>query len=207
MSVEEVGSITPWLHYLKEGREVDAATRALWDRYFGRLVRLAQARLSKAARGRADEEDVALSVLDGVCRGIAEGHFPRLDDREDLWRLLVTITARKASNLRRDESRQKRGGGRTVGEGALADLGDDLAGSPLDQIASAEPTPADAAMVVEEMDRLFGLLADDTLRRIARMKLEGYLNAEVRDRLGLSLRAVERKLDLIRKRWGQEGPG
>ena len=34
----------------------------------------------------ADEEDVALSAFDSLCRGAVEGRFPRLDDRNDLWR-------------------------------------------------------------------------------------------------------------------------
>jgi len=40
-------------------------------------------------------------------------------DRHDLWRLLVTLTERKAYNLVRDERRQKRGGGDVVGEAGL----------------------------------------------------------------------------------------
>lgn len=205
MSAEEDGSITVWVNSLKAGREVDAATRALWERYFANLVRLAHARLSKAGRGLADGEDVALSTLESVCRGVSDGRFPQLDDREDLWRILVHVTGRKASNVRRDEARQKRGGGRTVGEGDFG--GADTGRSPLDEFPDSEPTPEDAAMFVEECNRLLGLLPDDVLRQVARLKMEGYLNDEIRQRLGLSLKTVERKLALIRKRWEQEGVG
>jgi hypothetical protein len=51
----------------------------------------------------------------------------------------VTIAARKAHNQRRDEGRQKRGGGRVVGEGALAGsdpMGDDF----MAQVVGDEPT-------------------------------------------------------------------
>ncbi len=72
------------------------------------------------------------------------------------------------------------------------------------QLAGCEPTPQFAAQVQEEFSRLYGLLADDTLRQIARGKLEGYTNAELATQLKLSLRAVERKLQLIRRQWSQE---
>jgi hypothetical protein len=69
----------------------------LWERYFRRLVGLARPRLDNTARRAADEQDVALSALASVFRGVEEGRFPQLGDRDDLWRLLVTVTVRKAA--------------------------------------------------------------------------------------------------------------
>src|SRR5437868_6100048 len=112
------GSVTRWIGGLKEGDP--EAARRLWQRYFDDLVRLARARLRDAPRGAADEEDAALSAFDSLCRGAAAVRFPRLDDREDLWRVLVTITARKAADLIQHERRRKRGGGRVLAEAALA---------------------------------------------------------------------------------------
>src|SRR4051812_20120134 len=92
---EEQGSVSRWLSDLKAGDH--AAAQPLWDRYFDRLVRLARAKM-KAARGAAavaDEEDAALSAFDSFCAGADRGRFPQLADRDDLWRLLVVITARK----------------------------------------------------------------------------------------------------------------
>ena len=86
--------ITQWLSGLARGE--DEAVEAIWQRYFERLVRLARTKLAAGQRRMADEEDVALSAFQSFCRGAAEGRFPRLQDRHDLWRLLVTITARKA---------------------------------------------------------------------------------------------------------------
>src|SRR4051794_14182513 len=98
MSAEtpDQGSVTLWVDGLKGGA-ANAAAQPLWERYFDRLVHLARAGLRRNARGPADEEDVALSAFDSFCRGAAEGRFPRLEGRDDLWRLLVTITARKAN--------------------------------------------------------------------------------------------------------------
>ena len=41
-----------------------------------------------------DEEDVALSVFQSLCDGVKSGKFSRLDDRVNLWALLVVITSR-----------------------------------------------------------------------------------------------------------------
>jgi DNA-directed RNA polymerase specialized sigma24 family protein len=67
-----------------------------------------------------------------------------------------------------------------------------------------EPTPAFAAMVTDECRRLLEALGDETLRRIALLRMEGYSDAEIAAQLGCGLRTVGRKLDLIRKIWLRE---
>ena len=66
------------------------------------------------------------------------------------------------------------------------------------------PTPEFAAMVAEECRHRLDGLRDETLRRVALLKMEGYTNEEVADRLGCGLRTVVRKLELIRKAWTAE---
>ena len=75
MAADGEHSVTQWVGDLKAGDRGEAA-RLLWQRYFDRLARLAQARLRAAARGPADGEDVALSVFDSFFRGVAAGRFP-----------------------------------------------------------------------------------------------------------------------------------
>ncbi len=199
---ENEGSVTQWVNDVKAG-DRDEAARRLWERYFESLVRLAQARLRPVARGPADGEDVALSVFDSLFRGLAEGRFPRLSDRDDLWRLLTTIALRKASNQRRLEGQHKRGRGRVIGAGDYAD-GSDRGGDPLAQIAGREPSPELAATLIEEIRIRFAELPDESLRLVALRRMEGHSNAEIAAELECSLRSVERKLELIRRAWGPE---
>src|SRR5262249_5604663 len=119
MRSEGEGSITGWIGDLKAGG--DAASQPLWERYFDRLVRHARAKLLSARRPGIveDEEDAALSAFDSFCRGAAQGRFPRLGDRNDLWRLLVVITTRKVLDQFERRRAAKRGSGRLVGESAL----------------------------------------------------------------------------------------
>ena len=51
---------------------------------------------------------------------------------------------------------------------------------------------------------MLGLLRDDRLREIAVWRMEGYTVAEIAEQLGISVRAVERKLQLIRAKWARE---
>src|SRR5262249_52428612 len=102
-------SPTIWVEQLRTGRP-DAAQK-LWQAYFERLVRLARQRVQGRLRRTSDEEDVALSAFNSFCQGIEAGRFPQINDRDDLWRLLVTITLHKVLHLARDQGRQKRGGG------------------------------------------------------------------------------------------------
>jgi hypothetical protein len=102
------GSVTGWIGALKLGD--DAAASALWRRYFHELVRLAHGRLRTISRAATDDKDVALSAFHSLCEGVAAGRFERLGGRDDLWRLLVTITLRKAYGQLRQQRSQKRGG-------------------------------------------------------------------------------------------------
>ena len=90
-------SVTHWLGKLKAGDP--AAAEPLWNRYFPRLVELARARLRGFPLRAVDVEDVALSAFDSFCRDAAAGRLPRLDDRDDLWRVLLLITGQKAVDL------------------------------------------------------------------------------------------------------------
>ena len=145
-----------------------------------------------------------MDTFDSFCRGAAAGRFPRLDARDDLWALLVTITVRKASDQVRRERRQKRGGGRVRGEQELARASPDD-GFGLDEVVGREPSPELAAMVAEQYLHLLERLPDEALRRIATWKLEGYSNEEIAARLGCGRRTVERKLGVIRSIWSATG--
>jgi DNA-directed RNA polymerase specialized sigma24 family protein len=197
--------VSLWLDQLKEGDH--AAAQKLWEAYYHRLVGLARAKLQGTLRLAADEEDVALSAFDSFCRGAEKGRFPELADRDNLWRLLVTLTVRKAQHLLRDQQTQKRGGGAVLGESALLGAADSADGaSGLEQIIGREPTPEFAAEVAEECQRLLDSLGDDELRAIAVRKMEADTNEEIAAGLGCAPSTVERRLRLIRRIWEDETP-
>jgi DNA-directed RNA polymerase specialized sigma24 family protein len=204
MSAHDGGSITGWLGDLRDGDQ--AAAQPLWEHYFSKLVTIARTKLRRMRKTTADqdEEDAALSAFNSFCAGAARGKFPQLADRDDIWRLLVVITARKAMAQANREGRQKRGGGRVVEEAVL--FGHGLGGADgslagLERIAAQGPSPEFAAMMAEECGRLLDALDDDSLRQVALSRMEGYNNDEIAEQLGCARRTVARRLDLIRKTW------
>ncbi len=193
-------SVSRWLDGLREGNDADV--QRLWDRYFQRLVHLAGARLPGNARRASDEEDVALSAFNSFCGRVGRGQFPELVDRDDLWRLLVTITTRKVFESVRRETRKKRGGGRVRGDSAFMD--GDAIDQGMAQVLSREPAPEVAAQFAEDYERLINKLEDPALKSVALRKLEGHSSEEIAAELGTSRRTIDRKLTLIRRIWQEE---
>jgi DNA-directed RNA polymerase specialized sigma24 family protein len=190
------GSITALLERLESGNH--EAADLLWRRYFPRLVNLARKKLRGSSCRVADEEDAALSALDSFCRRAEQGQFPDLKDRDGLWALLAVITARKAANLVRFETRPRRGGGQVQGDSALGD-GDSADGDGFDGLAGNDPLPEEAALLADEVDALLKRLPDRELRQMAVRKLQGATNAEIADEQRCSVPTVERRLGIIRR--------
>ena len=192
-------SVTRLIHLLRSPDTAvrDMAAGMIWQRYFRELLSLARRNLDRRARHRADEEDVLQSMFRSFCIRQGRGDF-HLADRNELWRLLVTITLRKARNIAKAQRRDKRDVERE--QAAVTDAGCDskCASWELEQMDAAGPSPAEAALLNEALERRLESLADSGLRQIAIWRLEGYTNHEIADRLDCTERSVERKLERIR---------
>jgi DNA-directed RNA polymerase specialized sigma24 family protein len=198
-------SVTTWLGRLKDGDS--QAGDALWQRYLKRLIGLARHKLADAPRRAADEEDVVQSAFNGFLRGVEQQRFPQLENRDDLWQVLVMLTERKAIGQKRYGGAAKRGEGRVRGESAFGQVGGEQSRqADINHVAGPEPAPDFAVEFADYLGHLFGRLQDEQLREVALAKLEGYTNREIAAQLDLSLRAVERKLHLIRRTWGDLAP-
>ncbi len=189
-------SISIWLDEVKQGDE--EAARKIWERYFPDLVQLARGHLRSLPRQVADEEDVALSALNSFFQAAERGRFPDLTSRDSLWRLLSRMTHRKAVDLIRHTLKQKAGGGKVR---AMSQLGSDQPSRQIDYVACAELTPEIALLVADQCRVLLETLDDNQLQTMALAKMEGYTNDEIAEQLHCSLRTVERRLNLIRRKW------
>ena len=197
------GSVSCWIDALKGGDR--RAAGPLWDRYFGQLVGLARDRLRATRRTDADEEDAALSAFASFVQGVDGGRFPVLSDRADLWRLLVTITARKALDRVEYVGARRRDGRKTLDEADLIGLAHCDRGG-LELVVGREPDPAFATMMAEEYRARLDALGDDSLRRVAALRMDGHNSREIAAMLGCCTRTVATKLEIIRKCWVQGCP-
>jgi RNA polymerase sigma factor (sigma-70 family) len=202
MSAE--GSVTTWVGLLRQGNAT--AAQELWQRYYARLVEVARDRLRGASRRAADEEDVALSAFHSFCQAAANNRFPHLGSRDDLWQILLMLTARKACQQRRRQNALKRGGQQdTASDGGR--LSATFEDRDLEEVLGSEPSPELTVMLAEQFEQLVALLPREDLQQLARLRLEEYTNAEIATRLGCSERTVERKLALIRGCWEESAFG
>ncbi len=192
-------SVTEWIDLLKSGDE--EAAQDIWEHYCQRLVLFARKKFAGTSRRTYDEEDAALSAFKSFCEGVAVGKFPQLNDRHNLWRILVVLTTRKISARARYERRQKRGQGKTRSDSVFQSRYSDEQNHGFDQVVGPDPTPEFIAQLAEECQSMLEILDDDSMRRVALLRLEGFTNDEIAEKLGCTRRSVQRKLERIRLRW------
>jgi RNA polymerase sigma factor (sigma-70 family) len=178
----------------------DAAARQIWRRYLGALLALARANLNARVRRREDEEDVFQSMYKSFCRRQQRGDYD-LANRDQLWNLLVMITLRKARNAAQRHRYKIRDVRREQAEDGRGGEASGLPREVLEELSDADPTPAQASILNEALERRLQALPDLGLRLIAMRKLEGYTNREIAAEIRLTERSVERKLERIRDRW------
>lgn len=189
-------NVTRWIELVKAGDS--SAANQLWQHYSDRLVRAVRAKLYGRERAVSDEEDIVLSVFDSFYDAAQLGRFPDLADRDELWRLLMRMSARKVVDKRRSEGRKRRGG-----EFQAFSLDAD-GERELFELTADEPSPEMVLMMEESVEQLFSHLGVGQLRDLAVAKLEGYSNAELAQRFACSERTIERRLHLIREKLKQE---
>ncbi len=195
------GSLTLCVHRLKspDPIERDDAARIIWNRFSSKLQSLVRRHLDGQIRRREDEHDVLQSMYLSFFQGQLEGKTAPAS-RQELWRLLVRITMCKLVNTanrhlaaRRDVRRERPDGRNVTG------------GNPqfptwmLEHVDRGQPSAEEKVIVIDELDRLLRELPEE-LRRIVIWKLEGFTNAEIAHMIGRTVRCVELKTQLIRKR-------
>jgi RNA polymerase sigma factor (sigma-70 family) len=199
------GSVTQLIDRFRSGSpdSCDEAARRLWERYLPRLLRLARRHLDRRIRVLQDEEDVVQSMGRSFFKRLRRGDFD-LTDRDALWALLVTITLNKARNTTDHHFAARRDVRRRLplppSDGSRSDAPHE---APVPE--AAEPTPAEADALNEALERRLRDLPEPDLRQVALLKLEGSTNREIAEALQCGERSVERKLNLIRKRWEAAG--
>jgi DNA-directed RNA polymerase specialized sigma24 family protein len=196
MSTEN--TVAEWVRQLRDGDR--RVAEQLWNAYYRRLTFFARKKLAGRVHLPQDEEDLALSALKSFCRGIERGRFQQIDNHDDLWNLLITITLHKVYRLVRDETRAKRGGNWFRVEAST----DPETSGPISNLVASDASPVFAAEVSEEFDRLLQMLPNEEYMELVILKLEGHTNQEIAANWNKAERTVERKLNLIRQIWGQE---
>jgi RNA polymerase sigma-70 factor, ECF subfamily len=190
MLMAEPRSLPALLGRVKAGDQEAAAL--IFRRYTRRLIALARRQLDTWVRDRVDPEDVVQSVYKSFFARHARGDFS-LDSWDSLWALLCLMTVRKCA----DKADYLQAACRDVR--LEIRLPGDAEGSTLWKVPGRDPTPAEAALLTETIDRLLrGLEEED--RVIVVLHLQGYTLHEISDRAGRAHRTVRRVIDRARRR-------
>lgn len=189
--ISNTGSITGVFQKLRKG-ETDAA-KVLWDRFFPRLRALANKTLA-GSRLPMSADDALQEAFFSFFRSVESGKVDEHSRRSDLWKLLCLLTVQLARKQIRGENALKRGRGRTLRESDFLEAQHESL--KLDELFADIPTP-DADLICED---LVNQLEPD-LREAALLRLSGYTNGEIKEILNTPLRAVERRMQLIRAVW------
>jgi hypothetical protein len=189
------GSVTRWIEGAKQGED-SAVYQAIWIRYFDQLVTLARQLLHENARGAADEEDIAINVLDCICRGFKNGRFNYVDNRNILWKVLNTLISRRVFDHHQRVFAAPNNVTYSINvsdsEGSL---------NWLDQIADKNPSPAEAYELIDTIEAGMRSLTRDYLKSVAIQKLEGLTNKEIAKQEGVIEETIRRRVDKIRDTW------
>lgn len=189
---EEMGSVSCFIVGIKN--DESKAAEHIFHRYFDKLTQAARRKLQDIPHRAFDGEDVAISAMHSLVQGAAAGRFDKLNNRDDLWALLLTIARNKAVDGIRAQNAKKRGNNEVQGESVF---NMDASGSVrigLQDFPDSDPTPEELVQLDEIRAQFLQRLPNDKMRRIVVLRLEGYSIAEIAKQLDCSSRWVERNL-------------
>ncbi|HIF34958.1 MAG TPA: sigma-70 family RNA polymerase sigma factor [Planctomycetaceae bacterium] len=191
-------AVTEWIQDLNHGRS--GAESKLYRHFYPRLVRFAVRMIGNSPRRWWDEEDVVSKAFASFFRRSKNGDFNAILNRNELWRLLATITKRKAINHIRDQQTVRRGGASLpMADAELSDQNLSLADVCKDSLS-----PVAIVEIAEAKARALAVL-DPELAEVASCRFDGYTNVEIAARINRSVPTVERRLRLIRQKLLHEG--
>jgi RNA polymerase sigma-70 factor (ECF subfamily) len=187
--MDEHASFADVMARLRSGE--DAAAAEVFERFSGRLLALARRQFDSALRHKIDPEDVVQSAYKSFFVRFGIGKF-ELGDWGGLWGLLTLITLRKCADRVAYHRAERRNLAREAAPPANA------SGVWWEGI-DREPTPDEAVVFAEAVERLLGDLDADE-RPIVEMSLQGYTVPEISRQLGRAERSVRRLRERVRVR-------
>lgn len=183
-------SFTEFLTRLQAGD--DLAAQELFERFSRQLIALALRHLEARLRRQVDPEDVVQSAYKSFFFRYGAGKLD-VANWNSLWGLLTLITVRKCAERAAYHHAARRDIAREVSPPHPDE------GAPWLEPFSREPTPVEAAVLSETVERLLaGLDADE--RPILELGLQGHTTREISERLGRAERTVRLLREGIRHR-------
>lgn len=167
------------------GLPPEAFADAVFNRYAGRLMRVARERLSARLQSKVSPEDVVQSAFKSFFRRQHEFEFQN-DDSDGLWSLLVVMTIRKCAKWADVFGADKRSVDREISLDT-----ETASGHRWREAVGREPGPEEAAMLSELIERLMQRL-DPRQQQMISLRMQGFELEKIADQVQSSRRTVAR---------------
>jgi RNA polymerase sigma factor (sigma-70 family) len=164
----------------------ESAAAELYDRFARQLLLFAGAHMGEKLRRRMAPDDIVQSAFRTFFRRIDQWHL-QADRPAAIWHLLVRITLNKIRSKGEFHAAQQRS----------VDVEVPISNDDFDlRLVAREPTPDEAAIFAEELDRTFAGL-DESQAQTLKLAIQGFTPSEIASRVGCSRWTVRRTLDRI----------
>jgi RNA polymerase sigma-70 factor (ECF subfamily) len=171
----------------------DEAAQEVFQRFARQLIALARRQLDQMLSGKVDAEDVVQSAYKSFFIRFREGKVAA-HNWQGLWGLLALITLRKCADRVEYFRADRRDVRREVEPSA-----DERRPAPWLEPINREPTPLEAAVLAETVERLLREAKPEE-RPVIELSLQGYTAQEISEQLGRAERTVRRLRQYVKER-------
>lgn len=195
---ESCGDLEQLEWCLKRVRQGDPnAIAELYNRYLDRSVRLAKSRLNVGEDHLIDDEQAAMSALESLILRVRGGSYSDINDHLKLWNLLACIINRKLTKYRRSMYGPTRSPEKPFIP--VSEIDGDSSNDFGINVPDHEPSPVSAVIANDTLQQILDGLNDPDARSVLLLRLEGYSDAEIAERLSHSRSWVARRTTAIRR--------
>lgn len=192
----KLGSISHWLANSGNGPN-PYGVQLLMQRFGARLNRLARRQLQSSRDPAYDEEDLALSTIHALHQQLTTKGLSRPANREQLWKLLVTIALNKSRNILRHNARAKR-----LPNNTSIEFLERRTKETHDLLTQSPEWPS---MIADQCEFFLRLLDEQDssgeLKKIALMRLDGASKVQIARELGYTRFTISARINLIHAIW------
>ncbi len=175
----------------------------VWNEYYPKLKRAIFRRVRNLRHPLADESEIALSAINSFVARVNDGRLDPGEEPNSLWKLLKTIAIRKVNDRGKHLRAQKRGGGKLTLQQSTANDAEDSPNNLLDLAADRNHPPDADEEAYDVFNQLFLRTADERVRDVILLRLQGASIAVIAEGLSLSTKTVRRMLERIEDEWVQ----
>ena len=200
-----LGSVSRWIQRTREGDD-DEDLKKLMERYQTRFEATARRYLGSNNMCLETSEDIVISAFYDFWQ--IRKRYDGIKRREDFSAFMRRIVQNNCHDARKKATAKKRGSGKIVSETDLFNV-QDGSNFRLQDIESESHNDQVLVDVIDEFDSVVNSLGKKMpdLVRMIWLSLDGFSNARIAKKLGVSERTIKRRWDELNRQLNSPGQG